>query len=125
MRARGSRGGSKAREDRARGPQARAQESADRFKCVLRGIRAKGRAPGRRHQPASNQGSQRNTRGQGIPGNYNSCFQFPEILKPLSLCFSPKPVTISIEGYNYVVSLIACLKQDLRGFNGRCEGEGR
>lgn len=43
---------------------------------------------------------------------------------PLSLCFSPKPVTISIEGYNYVVSLIACLKRDLQGFNGRFEGEG-
>lgn len=29
-----------------------------------------------------------------------------------------------MEGYNYVVSLIACLKQDLRGFNGRFEGGG-
>jgi hypothetical protein len=28
-----------------------------------------------------------------------------------------------MEGYNYVVSLIACLKQDLRGFNGIFEGE--
>lgn len=65
-----------------------------------------------------------NLRGQEIPGN-NSRFQFPEILKPLSLCFSPKPVTISIEGYNYVVSLIACLKQDLRGFNGRFEEGGQ
>lgn len=27
-----------------------------------------------------------------------------------------------MEGYNYVVSLIACLKQDLRGLNGRSEG---
>lgn len=27
-----------------------------------------------------------------------------------------------MEGYNYVVSLIACLKQDLQGFNGRSEG---
>lgn len=34
-------------------------------------------------------------------------------------------VTISIEGYNYVVSLIACLKQDLRGFNGRFEEGGQ
>lgn len=63
--------------------------------------------------------------GHGIPGNYNSCSKISASLKPLSLCFSPKPVTISIEGYNYVVSLIACLKQDLRGFNGRFEGEGR
>lgn len=106
-------------------PRARAQESGDRPKFVLRVIWAKRRASGRRHQPASHRGSQRNIQGQEIPGNFNSCFQFPEILKPLSLCFSLKPVTISIEGYNYVVSLIACLKRDLRGFNGRFEGEGR
>lgn len=54
-----------------------------------------------------------------------AAFRFQRFLKPLSLCFSPKPVTISIEGYNYVVSLIGCLKQDLQGFNGRFEGEGR
>lgn len=54
-----------------------------------------------------------------------AAFSFQRFLKPLSLCFPPKPVTISIEGYNYIVSLIACLKQDLRGFNGRFEGEGR
>lgn len=54
--------------------------------------------------------------------SYYHSFQFPEISKPLSLCFPPKPVTISMEGYNYVVSLIACLKQDLQGFNGRFEG---
>lgn len=54
--------------------------------------------------------------------NCNSSFWFPEISEPLSLCFPLKLVTISMEGYNYVVSLIACLKQDLQGFNGRFEG---
>lgn len=120
MRARGAERVSKVQEDRKRIPQARAERSGDRPEFVLRVLGTKGRATGRRLQ-----GSQGNPRGQEIPGNDNSRFQFPEILKPLSLCFSPKPVTISIEGYNYVVSLIACLKQDLRGFNGRFEEGGQ
>lgn len=36
-------------------------------------------------------------------------------------CFFSKPVKMSIKGYNYVVSLIAYLKQNLQGFNARFE----
>lgn len=32
---------------------------------------------------------------------------------------------MSIKGYNYVVSLIAYLKQNLQGFNARFEREGK
>lgn len=41
-------------------------------------------------------------------------------------CFFSKSVKMSIKGYNYVVSLIAYLKQNLQGFNARFEkGGGR
>lgn len=39
-------------------------------------------------------------------------------------CFFSKPVKMSIKGYNYVVSLIAYLKQNLQGFNARFEKGG-
>jgi hypothetical protein len=83
------------------------------------------RATGHRLLPAGSQAPEETHGDKKYLEMVTAAFSFQRFLKPLSLCFSPKPVTISIEGYNYVVSLIACLKQDLRGFNGRFEEGGQ
>ena len=94
-------------------------------RVILRVLGTKCRATGHRLLPASSQAPKETHGDKKYLEMITAAFSFQRFLKPLSLCFPPKPVTISIEGYNYVVSLIACLKQDLRGFNGRFEEGGQ
>lgn len=57
----------------------------------------------------------------GIKNIFTMELLFPYIWSCFPFCFFSKPVKMSIKGYNYVVSLIAYLKQNLQGFNARFE----